>query len=63
MNQMQVLRSKVCVNTAEIIDKFDPQYTNTVVRMLALESGNNDNNYDRNEIHTTDPHVASKSSF
>ena len=63
MNQLQVLRSEVCVNTVGIIDKFDPQSTNTVVRVLALESGNNGSDYDRNEIDTTDPHIASKSSL
>ena len=63
MNQIQVLHSEVCVNTVETIDKFDPQSTNTVVRRLALESGNNGGDYDRNEIGTTDPHIASKSSF
>ena len=63
MNQLQVLRSEVCVNTVGIIDKFDPQSTNTVVRVLALESGNNGSDYDRNEIDTTDPHIASKTSL
>ena len=36
MNQIQVMRSEVCVNTVERIDKLNPQSTNTVVRMLMI---------------------------
>ena len=36
MNQIQVLRSEVCVNTVDTIDKYDPQSTNAVVRMLMI---------------------------
>ena len=50
MNQIKVLHSEVYVDTVDTIDEIDPPGMNTVARILALESGKNRSDNNRNGI-------------